>query len=263
VLGHTSTELRHLRRELGHGVHNRLVAENLVGGGTAQAGEMDLFALRGELVVAVHKAEEVQDHARVTHVQAKSEIRARHRDAPALRSGLGLTATGCPAVTIGIGRNCRGVGDRCGITGLTIKNHRGHLLGEVAKSRLVTVPVVLVTAVIHRSPRGLHGSRRRDKRPDHLGRRRGDQSGHVRVVVLIVVRRGAAPLGRMRVRTVAVQRGRASPTGSTIGDGKTRSVRHDGVAVCVIREERVRGRESRRKGRSVAEECRRHFVEGL
>jgi hypothetical protein len=68
------TELRDLCREFGSGVANRLVVENILDRLVVHDGEMDILTIRSELVVAAHEAEEVQDHARVTHVEAKSQV---------------------------------------------------------------------------------------------------------------------------------------------------------------------------------------------
>jgi hypothetical protein len=105
----------------------------------------------------------------VTHVEAKSQVRAGHRDAPALRSDLGLTARRCSAVTVDIRGNSSSVGGLCGsrsavIARLTCENDSGHLLGEVAESRLV--PVTILTVIVRRA-RGLLGGRRALVRETH------------------------------------------------------------------------------------------------
>jgi hypothetical protein len=101
----------------------------------------------------------------VTHVEAKSQVRAGHRDAPALRSGLGLTARRhlcCRVRRSSVGGLC---GSRSAVIArLTCENDSGHLLGEVAESRLV--PVTILTVIVRRA-RGLLGGRRALVRETH------------------------------------------------------------------------------------------------
>jgi hypothetical protein len=143
VVGDTSTELSNLVREVCRRIQDRLVREDSVHRLTVHVGKIDLFPVRSELVVAVHEAEEVQDHTGVTHVETKSEVRAVYRDAPTI--SLWLTARGCPTVRICL--HSSGVGGLCGsrtVTGLTSKNSLSHLGGEVAKSRIVTITILVI-----------------------------------------------------------------------------------------------------------------------
>ncbi len=89
---HKITELCYVGRELGRRVDDGLVAEDDLTALVVNRGKMDLFPVRRELVVGVDEAEEVQDHARMTHIQAQSQIRAVDADVPALGLCRRLTA---------------------------------------------------------------------------------------------------------------------------------------------------------------------------
>jgi hypothetical protein len=221
VAVYKSAELIDLGLKLRRRVDERLMAQEILDREGRHERKVDILAKGRQLVVGRHEAEQVQDHTRVAHVQAKSQVADSDRHTPLLRLCVNRTVTSR--------------GERR-ITRLTLEDRLGYLLGEVAKRRLGTVTILVF--------RGDRRTRRflRSRGGSECGRR--NQRGHVRVVSL--VRRRATALARSR---------------SPIGNGKTcHRVRHDGVAVCVNRHEDVRSRESGSEGRSVADSERRHFV---
>jgi len=234
-----SAELVDLVLKLRRRVDERLMAQEILDREGRHERKVDILARGRQLVVGRHEAEQVQDHTRMTHVQAKSQVAHSDRHTPLLRLCVNRTVTSR--------------GERR-ITRLTLEDRLGHLLGEVAERRLGTVTILVF--------RGDRRTRRflRSRGRSECGRR--NQGGHVRVVSL--VRRRATALGRTTVRTVQRRRALAlarSRSRSPIGNGKTcHRVRHDGVAVCVNRHEDVRSRESGSEGRSVTDSERRHFV---
>jgi len=198
---HQITELRHVGRELCRGVDDGLVAEDDLTALVVNRGKMDLFPVRRELVVGVDEAEEVQDHARMTHIQAQSKIRAVDADVPALGLRRRFTARRCRFHWL-CGR-VGGRGDR-GLGRLACKNRLGHLLCEIARRGDVTLLVIRGREERRRRflrCRGadVHGNAHRSPR-DADGRQR---------LHSIVVRARAAALRGTRVCAVAVQGRRA------------------------------------------------------
>jgi hypothetical protein len=250
VAVYKSAELIDLGLKLRRRVDERLMAQQVLDREGRHERKVDILARGRELVVGLNEAEEVQDHTRMTHVEAKSEVRAGHRHAPALILPiLGSTSRW---------QDGRLRGRLCGrIARLALKNHSGHLLCKVAKSRLMAITVlVTVRTDADRGTLGLLGGRRRIC---------WDERRHVCVVILTVtvaLRRATRALRRTRVGAVRVQRRRATALRprASIGDGKTgNSVRHDGVTVSVVRREDVRGRKSDcERGND-----RRHLVESV
>jgi hypothetical protein len=218
---HQIPQLCHLVCELGHGVHHRLVGQDVLYAFMRNRRQVNALIRRRHLVIRADELKQIEENTRMAHVEAQSQVRDCHRDTPVLRC--------CRRLTADRRDTCRSKSRKV-ITRLSIQNHLRHLLGQVPHDRVL----VLVVLWVQREPRGA----RRGWRAERC-HRRGDccQRSHDKSVGAV-----AAPtlLQALRIFRATV-----------IPDRQTRRrVCHDGVTVLVILKEDVtRKRERREKGR--------------